>query len=155
MTKDLISGLVSLILGIGYLLYTFLLPKINISDPVGPYLFPELIGIGAVICGIILIYLDLKKTNRIKISAYEIFGGKDVTYRIILTTVAGLIYGVILDPIGYIISTVVFMMMVMSIINGLNRILENVGISIAFSVITYLFFGTFLKLSIPRGIFWF
>lgn len=155
MTKDMISGLISLILGVGYLLYTFLLPRITISDPVGPYLFPEIIGIGAVICGIILIYADLKKKDKIKVSLNEILGNKDVIYRIIFTTVAGIIYGFILDPIGYLISTAVFMLLVMSIINGINRIIENIGISVVFSVVTYLFFGIFLKLSIPRGIFWF
>ncbi len=155
MTKDMIAGLVSLILGALYLLYTFLLPRITISDPVGPYLFPEIISIGAIMCGIILICMDLRKKHKAKMSLNEIFGNKDVVYRIIFTTLAGIIYGVILEPLGYLISTVIFMILVMTIINGINRIIENIGVSIAFSVATYLLFGIFLKLSIPRGIFWF
>jgi putative tricarboxylic transport membrane protein len=154
-TKDMISGLVSLILGALYLLYTLLLPRIAISDPVGPYLFPKIIGIGAIICGIILIYMDLRKKYKAKMFLNEIFGNKDVVYRIIFTTLAGIIYGVILEPLGYLISTAIFMVLLMVIINGINRIIENIGVSIVFSIVTYLIFGMFLKLSIPRGIFWF
>ncbi|MDN5302249.1 MAG: putative tricarboxylic transport rane protein [Thermoanaerobacteraceae bacterium] len=153
MTKNTMSGIISIILGVFYLIMTLRIPVLAVGDQVGPKLFPTIVAAIAIICGVGLLVAESrsKNKNEQKIS-WDIQGQKDVYVRIALTIVAGLIYGFILDPLGYILSTIIFMLMVMFIINSARRILEKIGISVAFSVITYVVFATFLKLSLPRGI---
>ena len=69
-----------------------------------------------------------------------------------LTVLAGIVYGFILDTVGYLISTFVFMMILMCLVNTIRRMAENTIISLGFSVVTYVLFATIFQVSLPRGI---
>ena len=101
-------------------------------------------------CGVILLLKEFLRKERIPFS-WEFVSQRDVWIRILITIVLGIIYGLVLDWLGYVIATFFFMIFMATIIN-IGKHLQNLLIAAAFSVITFAAFALFLKLSLPRGI---
>jgi len=158
LTKNLVTGLISLVLGVVYLFMTLRLPDVSIGDPLGPKLFPMIVGVGALLSGVLLVAGELRaaKSGRRQRAdeetAVERSARKALYGKIGLTILAGLVYGLLLDTVGYLISTFVFMMILMCLVNTIRRMAENTIISLGFSVITYVLFATIFQVSLPRGI---
>ncbi|MCR4425930.1 MAG: tripartite tricarboxylate transporter TctB family protein [Firmicutes bacterium] len=154
MANDLATGLISIVLGTTYLYLTFRLPDVSIGDPIGPKLFPMLVGAGAVFCGTLLTLhvIRANRTGRGDRMAVDLTSKKGLYGKIGLTILAGVIYSFLLDPVGYLISTFVFMTALMCLVNTLRRAAENVIIALGFSVTTYLVFARLFQVSLPRGI---
>jgi len=151
-TKNEISGLLAITISSIYIFATLRLPETAMGDNVGPKLFPLLAGCLAFLCGLILLIKD-KKLDK---SKKEIFHlglreQKDLYVKIALTICLGIAYGFVLVPLGYVISTAIFMLCITRLING-KRWLENLLISLTFPVITYIVFAILLGLSLPRGL---
>lgn len=127
------------------------------GDPLGPKVFPSLTGIITVVLGMALLIREKltepEKRQKIVLKITKDF--KALVYRIGLSSVFGIIYGFILDPLGYLISTFIFMLLLMFIVNKFQRLLESLSVALGFSVVTYVSFGILLKLSLPRGILYF
>ncbi len=153
MTKSLATGVIALVFGIGYLVMTYLLPDPAMGDAMGPKLFPYIVGFGATLTGAILLLKGYRsqKTGD-EVVALQVSENKRLYLKIALTLGVATIYGIILDPVGYVISTFIFLLGIMLIINDLKRIVENIITSLSFSVITYYVFSIVLKLSLPRGL---
>ena len=64
---------------------------------------------------------------------------------------AQVVFGVILEPLGYLIATFLFMSAMMFITYG-GRYLFNLSIGLLFAVTTYVLFFVLLEVSLPRGI---
>jgi putative tricarboxylic transport membrane protein len=150
MTKDTTAGIVSVVLGVGYLIGTFRITVPEAADMIGPRVFPFMISAAMIACGLALIVKELRSTNR-KPFSWRIAAERGIWLRILLTIAAGIVYGLVLDWLGYLIATFFFMMFVASIIN-LGRHLQNAIIAAAFSISTFVAFAVVLKLSLPRGI---
>ena len=65
--------------------------------------------------------------------------------------ICGIVYGLVLDWLGYVIATIFFMFFVASFIN-VRRHLENAIIAVSFSIVSFGAFAVLLKLSLPRGL---
>ena len=66
-------------------------------------------------------------------------------------TIAGIVFGLVIDGLGYMIATALFMFFV-SMLRNRGKLVQNIVIAVLFSVVTYFVFGVALKLSLPRGI---
>ncbi len=158
MTNNLATGLISLVLGVVYLFMTLRLPDVSIGDPLGPKLFPMIVGVGALVSGVLLVAGELRaaksggRQRADEETAVERSARKALYGKIGLTILAGMMYGFILDTLGYLISTFVFMMILMCLVNTIRRMAENLIISLGFSVVTYVLFATIFQVSLPRGI---
>ena len=158
MTKNLAAGLISLVLGVVYLFMTLRLPDVSIGDPLGPKLFPMIVGIGALVSGVLLVAGEIRaakggaRQRADEETAVERCARKALYTKIGLTVLAGIVYGFILDTVGYLISTFVFMVILMCLVNTIRRMVENIVISLGFSVVTYVLFATIFQVSLPRGI---
>jgi len=150
-TKNLVTGIFSVVIGLIYLLMTLQLPEPAMADPIGPIVFPMIIGLATVFCGGLLIFRDLKSKKRefIKID-FEL--NKGLYIKIAVTIVLGIIYGLVLEPVGYLISTFFFILIIMFVVNGFSRKIENLLVSLGFSILTYVIFFMILQLSLPRGL---
>lgn len=157
MSKNTISGLLAVVLGASYLILTLRLPHQTMGDPLGPKVFPLIIGIATLILGIALLIREKLISNEKKeiLQMKMTQSVKALIFRIGLTSIFGVIYGFLLDPLGYLISTFIFMVLLMFVINKLERIMESLIVSVGFSIVTYVSFGMLLKLSLPRGILYF
>ena len=150
MTKNLTTGIFAVVLGLAYLAGTYSIPVFEAADSVGPRSFPFLIAAITIGCGVALIINDLRSTER-KPFSWGFAAESGVWLRILATMVAGIAYGLVLDWLGYLIATFFFMMLVTTLIN-VGRHKQNVIISALFSIISFISFALFLKLSLPRGL---
>lgn len=157
MGKNTITGLFAVVVGLIYLVLALRLPHLNLGDPLGPKVFPLLIGIATVVLGGVLLVKDiLSSPEKREIVVMKMTQDvRTLIFRIGLTSVSGILYGFLLDPLGYLLSTFIFMLLIMYVVNKFERLLENIIVSVGFSLATYVGFGILLKLSLPRGIFYF
>ena len=153
MTKNTVSGLFALILGAAYLASTLLLPEVTAGDEVGPKLFPVIVSVVMMLSGGALVAVDRKERAGKSGEAFSLrfVKERDVWTRIALTMVCGIAYGMVLDWLGYVIATILFMFAVTSFIN-VRRHLENAIIALSFSLVSFGVFAMLLKLSLPRGL---
>jgi len=153
MSKNALTGIISIILGAFYYFMTMQIPAVTIGDLVGPRFFPKIVAAIAIISGVLLLLGEIISKNKEKQKiAWDFQEEKHVYIRIALTVVAGLIYGFLLVPLGYLLSTIIFMTVIMFIINGTRRIFESIIFSMAFSITTYVAFAILLNIGLPRGI---
>jgi len=150
-TINIITGIVSIVIGGFYLVSALLLPTMTMGDRLGPKLFPVIVAVLSIIAGVALVVGDLvKKTGK---SAKPDFGfkeHKDIWLKILAITVVGIIYGLILDSVGFLLSTALFMFFITMMTNR-KKIGQNVIVSLSFAIAAYLIFAVALKLSLPRG----
>lgn len=157
MSKNSITGLFAVIFGAIYVILSLRLPHVNLGDPLGPKVFPLLIGILTIVLGVGLVvrerFTPSEKRKNISFKATQ--DVKDLVFRIGLSSLFGIIYGFLLDPLGYLLSTFIFMLLLMYVVNRFQRVLESIVVSVGFSLVTYVSFGILLDLSLPRGILYF
>jgi putative tricarboxylic transport membrane protein len=122
-----------------------------IGDRLGPKVFPLVVGALAIIAGVAMILQDRNPAKRSKKADFGFMEHRDVWIKIGLISLAGIIFGLVIDSLGYLIATTLFMFIVSILINK-GRWLQNILVALLFSVITYGVFGVALKLSLPRGI---
>jgi len=147
---NLITGIIAIAVAGIYLVPAMLLPEMRMGDRLGPKLFPSIVGILAIIAGIILALGDRNPGTRSKKADFGFIKHKEVWVKILLTTAVGIAYGLLMDPLGFLVPTTLFMLFISTLINK-GRLVQNLILAIAFSVITYGVFAVALKLSLPRG----
>ena len=150
MTKDMTTGIWSVVLGAIYLAATFKIPLFQAGDRIGPRMFPFMISAVVIGCGLVLIVKELRGKTAQRFG-WGFSAERGVWVRIGFTIASGIIYGLVLDGIGYVIATFFFMIFIASIIN-VGRHVQNLIIAVLFSVVSYAIFAVILKLSLPRGI---
>jgi putative tricarboxylic transport membrane protein len=149
-TKDTITGVLAVALGIAYLAGTFKIPVMEAADEVGPRSFPFIIAATVIICGLWLLLKEWANKER-KAFSFGFITERGIWLRILLSMAAGIVYGLILDGLGYLIATVLFMFSVGELIN-IGRHKQNLVIALVFAVFTFVAFALILQLSMPRGI---
>jgi putative tricarboxylic transport membrane protein len=150
MTRDMTAGLVALVTGVLYGASTFRIPVFEAGDPIGPRAFPFMVAAVVICCGAALVLKELGRTERARFS-WGLRSERGVWFRILLTIGGGIIYGVVLDWLGYLIATFLFLIFVASFLN-VGRHRQNVILAAAFSLVSFVGFAVILKLSLPRGI---
>ncbi len=149
-TKDTITGALSIALGAVYLASATTIPVTTAGDRVGPRAFPYLVAALVICCGLWLLLKEFLNKNPQPFS-WGFRRDRAVWIRIILTMAAGICYGLVLDWLGYLIATILFVMFVSELIN-VGRHRQNLLIAVIFSATTFIAFALVLKLSLPRGI---
>jgi putative tricarboxylic transport membrane protein len=152
LTRDRLTGLVALIVGVIYFFATLKLPDSAVADPIGPRAFPFIIAVCLTFVGLLLVLKNEKLTEKNRAVIFTWATDKEVVLSIAYTCVAGLIFGLILEPLGYLISAMLFMTAMMFITYGRSRFLFNIAIGLAFAASTYGLFFMLLEVSLPRGI---
>ena len=151
MTTNILTGIISIVLGLVYSITALRLPRMAMGDRLGPKIFPYFVGIVTIITGIAMILQDRNPEKRSKKVDFGFKEHKNVWIKIGLLTIAGIVFGLIIDGLGYMIATALFMFFVSMLINR-GRLVQNTVIAVLFSVVTYFIFAVALKLSLPRGI---
>lgn len=149
MSISAISGIVSVILGVVYSIQAFNLPRASVGSPMAPILFPLGLGILMTVFGIVILAQDFKK-NGLKSKekgAKEGFSytAKMVTY----TCVISILYALLFEPLGYVLSTIFFLEAILMVVNGKDKWKVNTIVSASFSLGIYLVFAKLLGISLP------
>ena len=151
MTTNILTGIISIVLGLVYSITALRLPRMAMGDRLGPKIFPYFVGIVTIITGIALILQDRDPEKRSKKAEFGFKEHKNLWLNIVILTIAGILYGFFIDELGYMIATALFIFSVsMLIIKG--KLVQDIVIAVIFPVVTYFVFGVALKLSLPRGI---
>ena len=151
MTTNILTGIISIVLGLVYSITALRLPRMAMGDRLGPKIFPYFVGIVTIITGIALILQDRNPEKRSKKAEFGFKEHQNLWLNIVILTIAGILYGFFIDELGYMIATALFIFSVSMLINK-GKLVQNIVIAVLFSVVTYFVFGVALKLSLPRGI---
>ena len=119
---------------------------------VGPGFLPLLTGLAIMLLSAILVLSTLKEKSGPQVK--ERFFPEDISRKKILMAFAGLIsYGLILEYVGYILATLLFMIFMLKFMELQNRLRVALG-SVVTATSFYLLFEVILKSQLPKGILW-
>ncbi|WP_412549527.1 tripartite tricarboxylate transporter TctB family protein [Staphylococcus pseudintermedius] len=144
----LIAPIVCFVVGVIYLLLSLNLPISRIGDPQSPKYFPILIASLLIVMSIIYFFQMLRDKN-VSFNEFKAFLTPLVLNRIGLTCLFILIYTIIFERIGFLISTVLFLAAVMFLVNGFQHWLKNLIVAIVFSGVAWYTFAQLLDVSLP------
>ncbi|MBF4695298.1 tripartite tricarboxylate transporter TctB family protein [Fusibacter ferrireducens] len=148
---DFLTGIISVVVGIIYGVLSYNIKRSPMGNPLAPSMFPLILAACMIIFGVILILKsDLESTKRAFQKSKEMATENDRHSQrmIAATVVASLVYALILERFGYVISTVIFMMAMLTITNG-QKWVKNSIVALLFSGIVYYIFFYLLGISLP------
>ncbi|WDF02166.1 tripartite tricarboxylate transporter TctB family protein [Shouchella hunanensis] len=131
------------ILAIGYLLATWLLPKYEYIL-IDADIFPLLLGGLLALFSVILFFSKDEEGAKIYIA-------KDDLKVIVPVVLLMLLYILLLEPVGFVITTVCFIF-ICSLLLGYKKHVTNGIVAVLFPVAFYFLFTRYLMIALPSGI---
>lgn len=150
--KEILGGLFWIAIGLLFLSGAI---KYGISEggAPGPGLIPFL-GSTVLIClGIFLLinaYLKMRTSEGIR---EAFFPEKDSFKKIILTVIAAAVYGIVLEYIGFVVTSFFFILFLMKFIEP-QRWITSLATSLLTAFTSYLLFKILLQVQMPMGVLW-
>lgn len=144
----LIMPIFFIVVGLIYVNLTLHLPKARLGDPDGPLYFPMMVGVFFIIVSIIYFLKELKKSYP-EYEEFRLLFVKRTPFLIISTLVVSLIYTLIFEKLGFLISTILFLGSILFIVNGRKKWIVNISVSVLFTVGTWYAFSKLLDVSLP------
>jgi putative tricarboxylic transport membrane protein len=152
--RDSILAIVVALCALGYLYVDAQLPDVASGDPVGPRIYPALIGMGMLGSALAQLF-DAYRKRTLGGSPSEKTPGAERRYLLIgFVAVWTLAYYATLEWLGYLSSTTIFIFGLLIYFNPKMH-LVNAAIAIGFSVFIYALFTKFLLVELPHGLFGF
>jgi putative tricarboxylic transport membrane protein len=141
---DRIWGIVILILGGAYLIEGIRIPPAAFGDPLGPRVFPTILGISMAACGAFLL---IKPEPR---------GGQPILVRrpliqVLILCALLLVYAISLHWLGYLLATFLLVWMA-AILMGDRSFIRGLVISAVFSAGVFFLFTRVLTIPLPLGL---
>ncbi|MFS0788880.1 tripartite tricarboxylate transporter TctB family protein [Shouchella sp. 1P09AA] len=150
LTQERVIGIVVAMLGLAMFLNTLTMSFMILVDDPGPILLPRIVSIALFLCGLGLIF---SQNNEAKPIVLKLNANSK---RMGISFLALLIYGVLFNVIGYMLSTFLFLSFLtwyLSKQKGITTILKSISSGIVVTAIIYLVFTQFLDVLLPRGVF--
>jgi putative tricarboxylic transport membrane protein len=148
--NDVISGLVLIVLSLAMIALTLNFPEFH-GQKYGPALFPRILGAGVIICGLLIIWNGLQ-ARRAGAPWVEVAPWVYQPWRLgsfLLTLGMLLLYILVSESVGFILISLVFLG---SLFFWLGvRPITAVATAIIATVSIQYFFGTLLRVPLPRG----
>ncbi|PAB57962.1 tripartite tricarboxylate transporter TctB family protein [Anaeromicrobium sediminis] len=152
MDFNFLTAVIVLLFGIIYSLRAYSLPRASIGSPMAPSIYPLLLGGSMIVLGLILLMKSsLQKTKEsikevmTKATENEIISRKMIK----ITCIVSIVYALLFDHLGYIISTFLFLQSMLFLTNGKKKWVINTIVSISFSIGIYVIFSKLLGISLP------
>jgi len=120
------------------------------GDPVGPRMFPILLGCALALSAAMLAYeIWSKPTSEESASAQS--GNRQGA--VIIAAVAALTFAYFMafEPLGYVVSTFVYLILLSSYFHKKKHLI-NISSAVLFSLGTYLLFAKILQVPLPSGV---
>lgn len=143
---DMIIGISTFLFGAAYVAQAYALPKASIGAPMAPIYFPLGLGVLTIAIGIILMITAFNDKSVPKKKKT-----KDPHYvRLMVVTAAlGVGYGVILEEVGFLISTLAFLGGLLFLVNGAKAWKLNSIVTVVFTVGIWYVFEQVLSITLP------
>ncbi|WP_010651392.1 tripartite tricarboxylate transporter TctB family protein [Oceanobacillus massiliensis] len=137
-----------IVLGLVFLFAAMNLPKANLGNPNGPIYFPIGLSVLLLIFSIIYLFQELKNIDKENEKIKELLSGRTVKL-IGMTVLFGIIYAIILDAIGFLIATALFLGALLFLVNGFQKWKANLIVAVVFSIVSWYSFSELLGVSLP------
>ena len=144
-------------LSAGLIAMAKMLPKSKVME-IGPDFMPMVIGVVTLILAAALTFLSIKN---FKMHAAELEGKTlpSCDYvRVLSSIILVLIYVVVMQPVGFILSTLVFLLLQMLVLSpdderDVKHIIRLLVIDVIFTLVVFMLFRYGFKIVLPAGIF--
>jgi putative tricarboxylic transport membrane protein len=146
---------------IGALIYLYAdsqLPLVRIGDPLGPKIFPAIIGGGLLLSGLLLMLETYRKRQQVVSAAapspQAVAPAPQDRQRpgVLLGMLAWtVIYYFAFEPVGYLVSTVVFLLGLLTMFHR-KKPRTNLAVALGFTAVIYAIFTQLLHVPMPQGI---
>lgn len=158
MTDRIILACIIVLAGI-YFYFTAQIPSLAVGDPLGPKVYPYLLGIGLLICAGLLageMVRARRKQKPAPAPAAGHAGTQPATDRRYWWAVGAVcawfaVYVYFFDRLGFIVATALFLLALMTYFHRGHWVV-NVVISVLFSVGAFLLFDRVLGVMLPAGL---
>jgi putative tricarboxylic transport membrane protein len=154
---DWVLAICTAIGAVVYLYSDSQLPQLQVGDPMGPQVFPALIGIGLMASALLLMAETWRK-QRAAGAELRPDPDQDVkdlrAHRLILLGMVlwTALYYLAFEPLGYLLSTLVYMFVLLACFNR-GRWFVNAACAVGFTLAAYAVFTRFLQVALPQGVF--
>ncbi|MCH4890686.1 tripartite tricarboxylate transporter TctB family protein [Acidaminobacter sp. JC074] len=150
MDYNALTGLVVTLFGAVYLLLSYMLPRAAIGNAMDPIYFPLGLGVLLVLVGLVLFIKSDK--SMIKAAVASIFvhseKEKEVSKMVFITCLSAVLYGLLFEHLGFVISTFGFMTSILFLTNG-KKVVVNLLVASIFSVGIFALFNYALGIPLP------
>jgi putative tricarboxylic transport membrane protein len=144
-------AITAIIFGIAYGAQATGLPRAPIGNPMAPVYFPMGLAILMVLFGAMLFFFEARKglnsDDKSKRPQFHFAGMKLILIVIALC----LLYTVTFDRLGFVLSTMIFLMAMLTFINGKERTIANAVITICYSIGMWYVFVNVFQLALPSS----
>ena len=137
-----------MIISLTFLISAFSIPRATLGNPNGPLYFPIGLSMMMFVLSIIYLFNELRTLNEENKKIKELFEGR-VMKLIGVTIALGIVYALIFETAGFLISTMIFLGALLFYVNGVKKWLVNLIVTFAFSFITWYGFSELLGVSLP------
>ena len=146
MRPDMIIGASTILFGAAYITQALSLPKASIGAPLAPIYFPLRLGAIAIAIGIILMITAYNDKSEVKKKK-----AKDPGYMrlMVITAALSVGYGLILEEVGFLISTLAFLSGLLFLVNGAKAWKLNSTVAVVFTVGIWYVFEHVLAITLP------
>ena len=155
---DIIVGIFFAALGAAMILLAKMLPKSKVME-IGPEFMPTVIGMVILVLALALLFLAVKNF-KMHVQELEASNYKDTSdyKRVVLSILLVLVYVLTMKPVGFIITTLVYLFLQMYVLAPEeNRTKKDVItlliIDVVFTFIVFFLFRYGFKIVLPAGIF--
>lgn len=150
---DGLTGIISVLFGLSYGSYAYLLPRPIFGNEWEPIIMPLSISVFMIVIGLLLIVNGRfsPSITAIMKTIDEHSKNKINTYRVLSTCLISLLYSFMFEPVGFVISTIFFMLMMLMVTCGIKRWKQSLVIGVVFSVGIYFIFNELLSINLPSG----
>lgn len=154
---DIVVSVFFMVISTALIIMAKMLPKSKVME-IGPDFMPTVIGVVALVLSAILLFLSVKnfKMHAAEIDASSI---EACDYKRVLSSVIlMLIYVFALRPVGFIISTLVFLFFQMAVLapdeeRNKKDLIKLAIIDVIFTMVVFFLFRYGFKIVLPAGIF--
>ncbi|MCI6888392.1 MAG: tripartite tricarboxylate transporter TctB family protein [Lachnospiraceae bacterium] len=154
---DIVVGVFFMILSVVLIAMAKMLPKSKVME-IGPDFMPMVIGVITLILAAILTFLSVKNF-KMKAASIDPDSLPDCDYKRVLSSVIlVLVYVFAMQPVGFILSTLVFLLLQMLVLSpddarGKKDIIKLAIIDVIFTLVVFFLFRYGFKIVLPAGIF--
>jgi putative tricarboxylic transport membrane protein len=140
-------------LSIVYSYATSQIPSHVIGDPLGAKVFPYLLSI-ALIAAALLLLFETYRTKRQEASKTDEESRKEKRHLAVVGAVVSwtILFVVLLEPLGFLLSTSLYLVVFMTCLNSKQKLLRNIVVSAVFSAAFYMLLVKGLGVTLAKGI---
>lgn len=141
-----LSGFVFLAIGLSYLGLTWQMDMASIGSPWAPKVFP--LGLSILMIIVSLMNIFQHRRQRMVLEGEEIRINDQFRF---IAKIVGLcvVYIFILEHLGYLASTILFMISVLVVFNGKQKMKQNIIVAVVFAVFIQFLFSYLLGIHLP------